>query len=212
MSKEKGLSRRQFAELIERSHVWVSRLVKEGRIPLDASGRIPREAGLRAYEESQRVGYDGNRAHGENQRRAAAAKKDGDKSAEKVTQKPPANVTHISDAKKKAGDIPDIPAVGGASVDKINAAYNRARLAEKTFQAKLKELEFKEAQGLLLPLVEVEKDAMETAAALRERLMSMAPRIAPVCEGRTAREIETLIEDAVNEALQAFQRSRFARE
>src|SRR5699024_1060807 len=64
---------------------------------------------------------------------------------------------------------------------------------------------------LLIPLAEVEKDAQEAPAAVRERLMSKAPRIAPLCEGRTAREIETIIEDAINESLQALRRSRFAK-
>lgn len=214
MSKDKGVSRREFARQIGRSHVWVSRLVKEGRLPLDSTGKIPLQAGLMAYEESQQVGYDGNRAHGENQRRAAAAKKTGSKKPEKkLKQKEPDNVTHISKAKSKAADrsVPDVPVIGGPSIDKINAAYNRARLAEKTFQAKMKELDYKEAQGLLLPLNDVEKDAQETASAVRETLMSMAPRIAPLCENRTAREIEPIIEDAINDALQALNRSRFTK-
>lgn len=211
MSKSKGVSRRQFAKHIGRSHVWVSRLVNEGKIPLNANGQIPLEEGLKAYEESQQVGYDGNRAHGENQRRKAAANRKGEDSPKKIEQKAPKNVTHISEAKKRAdSSLASVPGTGG-SVDKINAAYNRARLAEKTFQAKMKELEYKEAQGLLIPLADVEKDAQEAAAAVRERLMSMAPRIAPLCEGRTAREIEPIIEDAVNEALQALRRSRFAK-
>jgi len=211
MSKSKGVSRRQFAKHIGRSHVWVSRLVNEGRLPLDEHGRIPLEEGLKAYEESQRVGYDGNRAHGENQRRQAAAKRSGKTPPKKVEQQPPKNVTHISEAKKRTEkSLAAVPGTG-SSVDQINASYNRARLAEKTFQAKLKELEYKEAQGLLIPLAEVEKDAQEAAAAVRERLMSMAPRIAPLCEGRTAREIEPIIEDAINEALQALRRSRFAK-
>lgn len=211
MSKSGSVSRREFAKRIGRSHVWVSRLVKEGKIPLDEKGRIPLEAGLKAYEESQSVGYDANRAHGENQRRAAAAKKTGNEPEKNVEQQAPKKVTHISEAKKKAeSGLSSIPSSGG-SVEKINAAYNRARLAEKTFQAKMKELEYKEAQGLLIPLAEVEKDAQEAAASVRERLMSMAPRVAPLCEGKTAREIEPIIEDAINEALQALNKSRFAK-
>lgn len=208
----KALSRRAFAKVIGRSHVWVSRLVNDRRLPINADGKIPLAAGLKAYEESQRVGYDGNRAHGENQRRAAATKKPVKELKEKVKQKSPTNVRPISSAKKTTdSEIPEPLPIGGPSVEKVNAAYNRARLAEKTMQAKLKELELKEAQGLLIPLVDIEKDAQATAAAIRERLMSISPRVAPLCEHKTAREIEPIIDDAINEALQALQRSRFVK-
>lgn len=178
------VSQREFAKQVGRSHVWVNRLVKDGRLPTDAKGRIPLKAGLAAFEAANVVGY-----------------------ATKETAK-----------KKKAEpellpETDDVPVTsGGASHAKVAEAYNRARTAEKTYQAKLKELEYKEAQGLLIPLADVEADAAETAAAMRNTLMSMPPRIAPLCEGKSAREIEGVIEEAVNEALREFQRSRFAKE
>lgn len=209
----KAVSRRAFALEIGRSHVWVSRLVNEGKIPLNEAGKIPLQAGLRAYEESQQAGYDSNRAHGENQRAASAAKKLGANKKKKAVKKPPVKVAEKKSESTKVdeSDLLSVGGIGGPSVDKVNAAYNRARLAEKTIQAKLKELEYKEAQGILIQLTDVQKDAQETAAAVRERLMSMPPRIAPLCENKTAREIEPIIEDAINEVLQAINRSRFAK-
>src|SRR5699024_3908292 len=181
------------------------------RLPLDEHGRIPLEEGLKAYEESQRVGYDGNRAHGENQRREAAAKRSGKKPPKKVEQQPPKNVTHISEAKKRTEkSLPSLPAAR-RSVDHISPPYSRDRFRGRAFPAQLTELASEAAHGLLIPLAAVGTAAEEAAAAVRERLMSMAPRIAPPCEGRTAREIEPIIEDAINESLQALRRSRFAK-
>lgn len=192
------VSQRKFAEYIGRSHVWVNRLVKDGRLPSNSKGQIPLEEGLQAYEASKHPGYDADREHGEKQR-AAAQKKAPKKNA-------------AEDSVPLAAAEPEIPATTtGISVAKINEAYNRARLAEKTYQAKLRELEYKEASGELIPRDDVEADAERTGAEVRERLMSVPPRVAGVCEGKTAREIERIIEEAINEALSALQRAKFGR-
>lgn len=194
----KYVSQREFAKHIGRSHVWVNRLVKEGRLPSNSKGQIPLEEGLQAYEASKHPGYAASREQGEKQR-AAAKKKEPKKNA-------------AEDSVPLSAAEPEIPATTtGMSVAKINEAYNRARLAEKTYQAKLRELEYKEASGELIPRDDVEADAERTGAEVRERLMSVPPRVAGLCEGKSAREIERIIEEAINEALSALQRSRFGR-
>ena len=190
---EKLLSQRAFAKEIGRSHVYVGRLVKEGKISL-IDGKIPLDQGRKEYQASQRLGYDANRAHGEKQRQKS----------KKATTKTDDSHIEIPD------DDQELPSTGLVSVDKVNAAFNKARLAEKTFQAKLKELDFKEKQGLLIPKETVEADASDTAEELRGLLFAIGPRIAPICEGKPAREIETIIESALNEALRAMKKSRFA--
>ena len=94
----------------------------------------------------------------------------------------------------------------------ITEAFNKARLAEKTYQAKLKEIEFKLKRGDLIESEKVKADAHQTAAALRGRLVSIPVRIAGLCEGRSAREIEEIIEDAINDALTEFQKSEFLKD
>lgn len=111
---------------------------------------------------------------------------------------------------KTLPDDDDSPMTGATSgAMNVTAAFNKARLAEKTFQAKLKEIEYKLKRGELLERTAVEADAQETAAMIRERLMSVPVRIAGLCEGRTAREIEEIIEDGINEALELLQKSKF---
>lgn len=100
-------------------------------------------------------------------------------------------------------------AVSGAM--NVTAEFNKARLAEKTYQAKLKEIEYKLKRGELLERVAVEADAQRTAALVRERLMSVPVRIAGLCEGRTAREIEEIIEDGINDALELLQKSKYVK-
>lgn len=190
------VSQREFAKHIGRSHVWVNRLVKEGRLPSNSKGQIPLEEGLQAYEASKHPGYDANREHGEKQR--AAVKKKASKKKAAVEPVPVAETE------------PEISATPtGMTVAKVNEAYNRARLAEKTYQAKLRELEYKEASGELIPRIDVEADAAKTGAEVRERLMSVGARVAGLCEGKEPREIERIIDEAINEALEALQRSRF---
>ncbi|MBE0470425.1 MAG: hypothetical protein IBX55_13085 [Methyloprofundus sp.] len=198
------VSQRQFAKEIGRSHVWVSRLVKDGRLPVDENGKIDLTEGKKAYQASQQVGFDTNRAN------AARTRK-----TNKAAKKPAAKTTRTKTAKPAATDEePEneeaaFSVVDGISVQKVNQAFNRAKLAEKTYQAKLKELEYKEAQRLLIPREEVLADARETAEELRGILFSMPPRIAPLCEGKLAREIEAIIEDGINQALAEMQKSAF---
>lgn len=193
----KPLSQRKFAEHIGRSHVWVSKLVKQGKIRTDANGKIPLEQGLADYQASQQLGYEENREHAKKQRAASAAKNPAVKARQAEPQ------VSLPD------DDEPLPTTGGITTDKVAAAYNRAKLAEKTFMAKLKELDYKEKQGLLIPKEQIEADAAATAEELRGLLFAIGPRIAPICEGKPARQIESIIEEAINSALTTLQKSRF---
>lgn len=197
------LSQRQFAERIGRSNVWVSKLVKQGKIPL-VDGKIPFEDGLKAYEASQQVGYDTNRELNAQKRKA--------KPKPKAASKPKAKKEA---EKKEEFTLPDddqLPATGTVSVDRVAAAFNKARLAEKTYQAKLRELEFKEKQGLSISVESIEADAAATAEEIRGLLLAIPAQISDLCEGKESREIEGIIEDAINGALRALNKSRFVKE
>ena len=108
-------------------------------------------------------------------------------------------------------DSDDLPITGGSlsKRTKINDAFNQARMAEKTYQAKLKELEYKLRKGELVEVEKVKEDAQAVAAALRSRLMSVPVRIAGLCEGRSSREIEEILENALNDVLYEFKKSDF---
>lgn len=203
-----SVSQRQFAKHIGRSHVWVSKLVKAGKIPLDDNGKIPLAAGLAAYESSQAVGHDGSREYHAKQRQKT--KKE---SAAPNPKPAPARAKRQPDPAPAATSLPDDDAPAGGTANlttaKLNEAYNKARLAEKSYQAKLKQLEWEREFGSLLTRDEVRADAMRVAEELHGMLMPMGNRIAPLCEGKSAREIEVIIEDAIQEALITLRHSTF---
>lgn len=196
----KLLSQRKFAEKVGRSHVYINKLVKQGKIPL-VNGKIPEEEGVKAFNESQQLGYEENRQNGKKQREQA-------KKTVKPAKKKAAKKEKDPDIELPEDDSP-LPSTGNLTADKVTQAFNRARLAEKTYNAKIKELEFKEKQGLLIPIEVIEEDAASTALEIQGLLNSIGPRIAPICEGKPARIIESLITEAISEAMVALKKSRF---
>ena len=114
---------------------------------------------------------------------------------------------------KKAEPLPendDAPMTESATkAMSVTEAFNKARLAEKTYQAKLKELEYKLKRGEIVEREKVVADAEAVGAFLREQFMSIPVRYSGLLEGRTARDIEEILEDAINDALKALQKSEF---
>lgn len=191
------LSQRKFADHVGVSHVYINKLVKQGKIPL-VDKKIPVDEGVKAYNAAQQLGYEENREHGKRQRAAAAKKKPKAKPKEQEIELP--------------DDDSSLPSTGNLSNDKVTQAFNRAKLAEKTYNAKIKELEYKEKQGLFLPKDVVDEDAASTAAEVQALLNAVAPRIAPLCEGKPARIIESLIQEGISEAIEAMKKSRFVKD
>lgn len=167
-----------FARAVNRSEVWILELCKRGVIPRNADGTIPVEAGKKAFfEHSKKTSRKGK--------------------------------THN---KKRGGEDVDLDAFLDESADNLGAETNvsekfaKAKLAEKTYQARLKRLDFRLRNGELIEAADVAKEAQELAEKVRSKLLAIPPRIAGLCENRSAREIEELIGDAINEALKDLQK------
>ena len=92
----------------------------------------------------------------------------------------------------------------------VRNAMGKAKLAKETYQAKLKELEYKFRSGELLEKADVEADASALASEIKNQLLAVPPRISSMCEGRSAREIEEIMLDGINEALKKLQRYKVA--
>lgn len=190
-----GVSVRAFAQQIGISHVAVLKRLKSGSLPRNEDGTIPLAAGLAAYAESTK---------GKPTRKPAAAKKP---AAKKAPAKPKAAPKKTAAPAKAIDDEPDdtlAPAFGEASA--VATAYNKAKLAEKTYQAKLKELEFKLRKREIIPRAEVEEQVEALAVKVRGKLLAVPVRVAVMCEGRPAREIEDIFATALDEALADMQR------
>ena len=175
------LSARAFAKLVGNSNVYISRLVKEGRLPT-INGKIPQAEGLIAYEENKKPGYDGNRE-------LNAAKR----------QQPQIII------QKEELPEPE-PIKTGTSAAKSNEQYNKARAYEKTVQAKIKDIELKKLQGELVAVSDVKDEAQKLAAMIRQKIISVAPIIAANAEGKTSNQILRIVEIELNEALRDLQK------
>lgn len=180
------VSQRQFAKEIGRSNVWVSKLVKEGKIPVDASGKIPLAAGKEAYLASQQPGY-------EEQRKKASSNRGNSK---KVSQLPDESEEGLAGS-------------SDMTVAKVNQAFNKARLAKETYLAKLKELEYNKEKGLLIAKDEVEADAKDTALKMLARFRSIPSNVALDCEGKDARVIQGILEEEIEKAFAQIYRSKY---
>lgn len=180
MGNSTSVTLREFARQIGRSHTWVQNKVKSGELPRNDDGTIPVQAGFKAVDAILRE----------------VELKKANRQKKTVIEPLPDN-----------DDAPMQEAVSKAI--NVTEAFNKARLAEKTYQAKLKEIEYKLKRGDLIESETVVADAQATAALVRERLMSIPVRISGLCEGRTARDIEEILEDAINDVLKSFQKSEF---
>ena len=80
----------------------------------------------------------------------------------------------------------------------------KAKLAKETYIAKLKELDYRYRKGELVEVEDVRAEAQRVAAAVMDKFKAIPPRIAVLCEGRSARDIEAIIADAHNEAFAAL--------
>ncbi|EHC60486.1 hypothetical protein LTSEINV_1408 [Salmonella enterica subsp. enterica serovar Inverness str. R8-3668] len=162
----------------------VTKLCNSGRIPVLKSGKLDFDKASEAYESSRQVGREVSASNGKKTRGSSSEQ----------PELPP----------------DDAGLAGGSTA--VAAQFNKAKTAEKVYQAKLKKLEFEEKQGSLIAKDVVTDDAFVAANELRSRLFSIGPRAAPRCEGKPAREIERIIEDEINFALQALQDSRFIKQ
>ena len=174
------VTRRALADEIGKSHVWVVKLIKEGVIPVNDDGSIPHRAALEAYA-AWKEGRPDKAGVAAPKRRGRPPKKQNQKNTEQESR--PVVMADIDEAVN------------------VGMSYNKAKAADKTYSAQLKGLEYKKRKGELVEKKEVEQLAMALAEKVRGKLMTVGVRIAGLCEGRTAREIEELIDTEINAAM-----------
>lgn len=85
--------------------------------------------------------------------------------------------------------------------------YKTSRAIRETYAARLAKLEFEEKSGKLISADEVSVTVFNLARQARDRLMQIPRKLAPeivatVTSDPDARTVETLLEDAIREALE----------
>lgn len=173
------ITQAEFSRRIGVTKKTVSEYVKTGIVPLNSDEKIPFQAGIRAYNKHVR----------DLRRRGVSGKR-----LEPVNEKQLLRMY----ANENAGT--------DAAPENVNVALTKAKLAEKTYQARLKELDYKARTGALLDRDEVEAEAAALAEKVRAKLLAVPPRISSLCEGRIARDIEEIISDGINDALKDLQK------
>ena len=75
-------------------------------------------------------------------------------------------------------------------------------------QAQLMEQKMKvdEMEKRLIPVERVNHDAEEIGTLIRGKLITIPSRVATICEGRTARDIEEIIDEEINKTLEELQK------
>lgn len=175
---DKSIPLAAFARAVNRSEVWILELCKRGIIPRNKDGTIPVEAGKKAFAEHSKKAAKSGKTHN----------------------------------KQRGGEDVELDAFLDEAIENLDAESNvsekfaKAKLAEKHYQARLKRLDYRLRNGELIEAVEVAKEAQALAEKVRSKLLAIPPRIAGLCENRSAREIEELIGDAINEALKDLQK------
>lgn len=179
---------REFARQVGRDQALILRLAKKGVIPRNEDGTIPLADGLAAFH-----------AYNDAPKNKGGRPKKGEENKVKKT------VT------KKQSPPPDKAEQTEKAVS-INTKLNQAKLAEKTFNAKLKELDFRLKSGELLEKNAVVAECQWLAEQVKSKLLAIPPRISSLCEGRIARDIEEIFTDAINDALRELQKCKYTAE
>jgi phage terminase Nu1 subunit (DNA packaging protein) len=189
------LSARKFADLVGVSNVQISKLVKQGRLPVNEKGQIPRVDGLTAYEANQRLGYENNRAHNARVRKENASKRSAvNKKPARPAQKPP---TEPDQEETEADDSDTLLPLTGADAALIALRFNKAKAEKAETDAKVAEIKLKQMNSVLVERSLVFAEGAEIAARTKEVLDTLPARLAPQCEGKTAGEIQGIIYDGL---------------
>lgn len=205
MAKGESIGVREFARQVGCSHVLILNLIKAGKMPQNKDGTIPLDAGLVAYENRKKKKDPKEKKEPKTKKAAQKKRKSTKKIKELPDNDPP------EDGEESEAEPQKLTSEKLISARDITTQFNRARLAEKTYQAKLREIEYKLKKGELVTRADVEADAAAVAAEVRERLTSIPVRISALCERQPARKIEEVMTDAIQDALISFSKSKFVK-
>lgn len=205
MAKGESIGVREFARQVGCSHVLILNLIKAGKMPQNKDGSIPLDEGLVAYENRKKKKEPKDQK--ETKKKKTSPKKR--KSPKKIKELPDDDPPEAGEETEESA--PKLTSDKLISARDITTQFNKARLAEKTYQAKLREIEYKLKKGELVTRADVESDAAAVAAEVRERLTSIPVRISALCEHQPARKIEEVMTDAIQDALVSFSKSKFVK-
>jgi len=183
------ITKAEFARRVGISKQRVSQLTQAGSLPVTADGRIPWPDAQRVW--LARKAEDDNPAHlaPEPERGAASGRR----------------VHPVLGQPRAAG-------AGEQTETAIRSSltYAEARAVEKTLRAQLLGLRLKREKGELITREEAVADARAALASLRASVLALPGRVSLLCEGKSASEVQAVLEAAVNALLAEWNQGRFA--
>ncbi|MCF6199927.1 MAG: helix-turn-helix domain-containing protein [Hyphomicrobiaceae bacterium] len=82
-------------------------------------------------------------------------------------------------------------------------SFNKAKTAEKIFQAKLKEAQYKEKIGTLVSLDEVKQASFDAARTLRDKLMALPAQLSPFVSQEDMPTVTKMIHEFIKDLQEA---------
>jgi len=203
------VSQRSFAKLINKSQPYVSKLVKNGII-IPINGKINVEEAKKAIEDNKDPSRDAQREANEKRREepslmsvAGSYPSQADMTPEEKEEikRIKEEVKRVQDAAIAEGSInEDEIDDDGDELAKITGAAARA---EKEYWLGQKaKIEYKRLKGEYIAVQDVEKQAFDTARAVRDAMLAIPPRISPILASETDQfKIQRVLLEEINQAL-----------
>ena len=193
-----GVSVSEFARMVGVSQPYISKLLAKKKLPRNKDGTIPEKDGLAAYR-----ALKGNKTDFPIEKSEDEINRDNEKTIIKDVDKP---------NKKYIPPSSDFEQMQDDEKVLISSAYKKAMLAEKTYNAKIKEIEYRVKKGEVFQLEEAKLSLKNTAIQLKTRLLAIPSRVSSICEKKNAREIEKILEEEISDALRELAKSRYLSE
>lgn len=186
MNFSDGISQTALATQLNISRVHVRRLIDKGVFVADDSKRVSLSAAKKAYAEHQNS-VDKNKR---NKSRKTALNLIND-------LKETSSNDNFDDTYKKWLSEIDIDPI---------TVLNSAKAYLTALQVQEQKMKVDEMEKRLIPIERINHDAEEIGTLIRSKLITIPSRVATVCEGRTARDIEEIIDIEINKALEELQK------
>ncbi|MCI5576963.1 hypothetical protein [Succinivibrio sp.] len=187
MTFSDGVTQLALAKNLGVSRAQVRTLIDKGIFKTDEAKRVSLSAAVEAYKQYQK-NIDQNKRS--KSRKAATKLIDEIKSSVDVGD------DFESTYKNWLGQIENNPI----------AVLNAAKAYMTAVQTKQEKLKLDELEGRLYSIDRINADAEKIGLAIKSKFSSLPARIATVCEGRTARDIEEIISDEINNCFAELQK------
>lgn len=177
------ISQQKLADTLGISRIQVRRFVENGTFILDEHKKLSLSQAKEAYERYRKT-FEAEQLS----KKRTAAKK----ALEGIAPQDPTCSDFAQVYKRWVNNVEADP----VSVLNSAKAYYTAVLAKEE-KIKLDALE-----RSLIPVEEVDADAEKVGNLIRSKLTTLPSRVSTMCEGRTARDIEEILSDEINNALE----------